>query len=74
MLCHLQYPHFVRKAQPVTKLMVRDVLDSVDAVQLPPPQLQDGPWLQQVRLDRLRLVLWMLLLVEFGRRAGRQLC
>jgi len=38
----------VKKAEPVTKLMIKDVLDSVDAVQMPPMQLTDGPWLQAV--------------------------
>lgn len=65
-----QYPHLVRKAIPVTSLMVNNAIDRVDAVQLPRLALVDGDWLPDVRLDHLRDVTWLLVLAMMARRAG----
>lgn len=69
-----QYPHLVKKATPVTSLMINDALDNVEAVQLGLLALTDGEWLLHVPLDRLRNAAWLLTLGMVGRRAGGWCC
>jgi hypothetical protein len=66
----LQYPHILRKARPVTGLMIHKAVDAVPELQLPLLQLEDGAWLQGMRLDSLRNSVWLQLLSGLGRRAG----
>lgn len=47
-------------------------MESVDVLQLPQLLSTDGAWMEGVRFDALRLVLFGKLAVTFGRRAGRR--
>lgn len=66
----LQYPHVKTKARSVYRLMWHDAVMSVDVLQLPPISFHDGAWLDGVRLDSLRMLLFGSILLTFGRRAG----
>jgi hypothetical protein len=50
----MQHPHIIRKALPVDCVMLRDVMNNVDAVRLPELALHNGEWLQLVQPDCLR--------------------